>query len=164
MKKCSKCKQKRPFKEFYKNKRYLDGYQGVCKSCQRDYLTPRESVCEYCNRSFVVENENNLGYFCSKSCAGRSRRTIARIPGTRHWAHKIVHEAVRKGVLTVPLRCETCNKWTDYPLHGHHDDVTKPLDVTWLCVPCHKKRDKELKEIKSDLDIDYSKPIHSSTI
>jgi ribosomal protein S27AE len=29
---------------------------------------------------------------------------------------------------------------------AHHEDYDKPLDVMWLCQPCHKQRHKELKE------------------
>ena len=26
-------------------------------------------------------------------------------------------------------------------IHGHHENlIEKPLEVTWLCAPCHKKR------------------------
>jgi hypothetical protein len=30
---------------------------------------------------------------------------------------------------------------------AHHDDYDKPLDVMWLCQPCHKQRHKELKQL-----------------
>jgi ribosomal protein S27AE len=28
---------------------------------------------------------------------------------------------------------------------AHHEDYDKPLEVMWLCQPCHKQRHKELK-------------------
>jgi hypothetical protein len=27
---------------------------------------------------------------------------------------------------------------------AHHEDYDRPLDVMWLCQPCHKQRHKEL--------------------
>ena len=41
--------------------------------------------------------------------------------------------AVRSGVL-VRQPCEKCST---EKTHAHHDDYTKPLDVRWLCRPCH---------------------------
>ena len=35
MKKCSKCKQEKPFTEFYKGKK-PDGYQNECKTCGKE--------------------------------------------------------------------------------------------------------------------------------
>jgi ribosomal protein S27AE len=29
---------------------------------------------------------------------------------------------------------------------AHHEDYDKPLEVMWLCQPCHKQRHKELKQ------------------
>lgn len=44
-----------------------------------------------------------------------------------------VYKATKTGQLT-RQPCETCgNPKTD----GHHTDPTKPLNVQWLCHPCH---------------------------
>jgi len=56
-------------------------------------------------------------------------------------AQRLVEKAVKKGVL-VPEPCETCGdnpKGSDgrRMVQGHHDDYTKPLEVRWLCQPCH---------------------------
>lgn len=50
--------------------------------------------------------------------------------------HGQVHYAVRTGRLTRPPECAECgNGWRR--LVGHHEDYNKPLDVIWLCTPCH---------------------------
>lgn len=48
----------------------------------------------------------------------------------------IVLDAVRKGELVRPDRCESCH--AEKKLEAHHDDYSRPLDVRWLCRLCHK--------------------------
>lgn len=35
--------------------------------------------------------------------------------------------------MTAPCPCAT----SGVPLHGHHHDYAKPLEIEWLCVACH---------------------------
>jgi hypothetical protein len=52
-----------------------------------------------------------------------------------HLARNAVASALRRGKITVPDRCERCK--LEKSLQAHHPDYSKPLDVQWLCVPCH---------------------------
>lgn len=50
--------------------------------------------------------------------------------------------------------CESCGEAK--PLDGHHEDYSKPLEVVWLCRPCHHAADKvrrarEFTESRRDL-------------
>lgn len=47
-------------------------------------------------------------------------------------AYAIVYR--RRGKL-IPQPCEKCG--TTEEIQMHHEDYSKPLDVKWLCVPCH---------------------------
>jgi hypothetical protein len=53
------------------------------------------------------------------------------------YVHSLVKKALKSGELVRPLTCEACGKirrtW------AHHDDYLKPLQVRWLCKPCHAK-------------------------
>lgn len=46
-------------------------------------------------------------------------------------------QALKKGTLVRPGRCENCGK--ECKPHAHHDDYAKPLEVRWLCPPCHRR-------------------------
>lgn len=50
-------------------------------------------------------------------------------------ARNALGTALRWGNLAKAERCEGCGD--NGPLHGHHEDYAKPLEVVWLCVPCH---------------------------
>ena len=51
--------------------------------------------------------------------------------------------AERRGDLTRPEQCEICG--TETNVQAHHDDYGQPLDVRWLCMPCHTIRHRELQ-------------------
>ena len=46
-----------------------------------------------------------------------------------------INDAIRYGKLVKPTDCEACG--SESALHGHHASYSRPLDVQWLCVPCH---------------------------
>lgn len=54
-------------------------------------------------------------------------------------AHKIVAAALKGGHIINPGQCSACGKISNY-LDAHHDDYTKPLNITWLCISCHRKK------------------------
>ena len=66
----------------------------------------------------------------------------------RAHARRLVQIAVAKGTLTRPDSCQRCggspppasrrDGSARYPIQGHHEDYSKPLEVIWLCTPCHK--------------------------
>jgi hypothetical protein len=56
----------------------------------------------------------------------------------KYKAHTAVHNAVRDGRLEKPDRCAHCHT-AEVSIHGHHEDYSKPLDVVWLCAPCHRQ-------------------------
>ena len=49
-------------------------------------------------------------------------------------AHRIVYAAIKKGTL-VRKPCQRCGSTTR--VQAHHHDYSLPLDVHWLCEPCH---------------------------
>lgn len=59
----------------------------------------------------------------------------------RRAAHITAGNAIRDGRL-IPQPCERCGEKNH--THAHHEDYSKPLDVMWLCRPCHGKRHREI--------------------
>jgi hypothetical protein len=57
-------------------------------------------------------------------------------------AHQAVKKALRNEKLKPPKKCEECK--APVPLQAHHEDYSKPLEVTWLCTGCHVNRHQEL--------------------
>jgi hypothetical protein len=55
---------------------------------------------------------------------------------TRAKIHDLVNHAIRRGDLT-RLPCDECGH--TIRVNAHHEDYSKPFDIWWLCVRCHKK-------------------------
>jgi len=45
---------------------------------------------------------------------------------------------VDHGKIEKPDKCSACG--TQGEVEAHHEDYSKPLDVEWLCIRCHKKK------------------------
>jgi hypothetical protein len=75
-------------------------------------------------------------------------RTYPRSTRAKELARSAVTHAVRSGVLTKPRHCQACGD--SGRLCGHHADYTRPLDVTWLCLPCHAELHRELRALQKE--------------
>lgn len=136
-KECFKCKNIKPFSDFYKHSRMADGYFNKCKDCARaDSLKHR------------LENIEKVREF-DRNRVNHPERMKAKIEITRAWraadkrrqkAHSMVANAIKNGSLVRELCCR-CGSEKSL---AHHEDYDKPLDVMWLCQACHKQRHKEI--------------------
>lgn len=65
-------------------------------------------------------------------------------PRADHDAHHVVEWALDAGALVRPDGCEVCGvvprpmRNGRSAIQAHHDDYSRPLDVRWLCRPCHR--------------------------
>ena len=67
---------------------------------------------------------------------GIPRQRADRLLYPEQWAaRQAVAQALIKGKLVTPDACERCGD--SAPLQAHHADYGRPLDVAWLCRPCH---------------------------
>lgn len=57
-------------------------------------------------------------------------------------AHNKVNNSIKRGILK-KLKCRDCER---LDTHAHHQDYSKPLEVTWLC-PSHHKLEHSKKSI-----------------
>lgn len=82
-------------------------------------------------------------------------------------AQNKMEKAIERGELVRPDTCENCGKRPGQGkdgrslIQGHHDDYNRPLDVRWLCQPCHHEWHKQhtpVEEVVSsvvpDIEID----------
>ena len=129
MKVCFKCLVEKDLEDFYKHPGMADGHLGKCKECAR--------------RDSRKNRRDNLEHYRSYDRARGSRQSIEDIRRYRKdnpikvRAHRITVRELRAGRLVKPDRCSVC--YAQGPIHGHHDDYSKPLEVRWLCVSCHKQ-------------------------
>jgi hypothetical protein len=57
----------------------------------------------------------------------------------KYKAHYTVNNAIRGGRLVRPDVCERCGDTAK--IEASHDNYSKPLEVEWLCRPCHRSKD-----------------------
>lgn len=122
----------------------------VCKHCRFVFLARASEVragrALYCSRSCA--SKANLGEKNPNWKGGRSqdnmyykRRSIARHP-EKNRVRQITHRAIKSGKLE-KKPCEVCGA---EKVEAHHEDYSKPLEVTWLCRKHHTERHNELNK------------------
>jgi len=136
-KKCFKCQTIKPLTEFYKHLKMADGYLNKCKECTKNDANKHRS-----------ENIEKIRAY-DRERGKIPERIKATTEITRAWraqnkkrsiAHNAIFRAIRNGSL-LRLPCIRCGEKKSL---AHHEDYDKPLDVMWLCQPCHKQRHKEI--------------------
>lgn len=148
---CFKCGAEKPLSDFYKHKKMADGHLNKCKTCtKKDSSQHREDnlekVKEYDRNRGGLEHRVAARREYAKTETGQANLQKAkksyseRNPKVRK-AHSAVSNAIRDGKLTRPSYCECCREALF--VEAHHCDYNKPLDVLWLCDPCHKEWHKK---------------------
>jgi hypothetical protein len=84
--------------------------------------------------------------YCSLRCkyaAQRTgKRTVRKTIAIARAAHSLVRYHIIAGNLVRPTTCEQCGA-SGCRIEATHYDYSRPLDVRWLCVSCHRRWDRE---------------------
>ena len=136
-KECFKCNSVKPLEEFYKHPSMPDGHVNKCKECNKNDVTANRNKNIERVRAYDRERAKNPERMQANLEINRAWRAEDK---RRQVAHSAVARAIRNGSL-VRIPCIKCGEQKSL---AHHEDYDKPLDVMWLCQPCHKQRHKEL--------------------
>jgi len=61
----------------------------------------------------------------------------------RYKARNQIQIGLTNGSIKKPDSCSLCG--IECPVHGHHEDYSKPLEVMWVCASCHGTIHSEAK-------------------
>lgn len=136
-KECFKCKTIKPLEEFYKHAGMADGHLNKCKQCTKgDVLDHRQKNIEKI-RKYDRERAKNPE-------RAKAAAEISKAWRTEDKRRQSAHNAVARALRTGKLVRESCVRCGEKKSIAHHEDYDKPLEVVWLCQPCHKQRHKEI--------------------
>lgn len=140
---CTVCKKNKVFSEFSRESKVKSGIRSICKKCSQDYkktYVPDSDRLRELARKPQARRMKKQRYLRLKDDPEEKKKsllTVLRYNASHKEeiaAHKLVKEAVRKGLLRKEL-CAVCG--TDVRVHGHHPDYKQPLKVIWLCHTHH---------------------------
>lgn len=164
---CKKCEEEKSRDHYYKEDKNANGLKLFCKDCykersQNHYMNNRSQINEhrknhrkennllineserYYRRGYRYKNRERIRKYQSDwSKANRLKVREASIKYANKYPERVIansrlSDAVRYGKIKKPSSCSRCNKKSHKRhIHGHHSDYSKPLDIVWLCVPCH---------------------------
>lgn len=130
---CRDCCIDRDAEEFPRRGRNDRKRRGTCRSCIRNAARRRREA----RREELQAYDRRRHQEPARKQAHREHVAAyrARYP-ERHSARRAVARALKNGTL-VRLPCEVCGS---LKTQAHHDDYSKPLEVTWLCFRDHRAR------------------------
>lgn len=132
-KQCFKCGEVKPISGFYRHPKMADGHLNKCKDCtKKDVRSHRIDSAESVRAYDRERAKRPEAVARRKSYAERYQQDHRE----RRAAHYKVNNAVRDGKLA-KRPCAFCGAADN--LEAHHHDYSRPLDVTWLCTPCHRR-------------------------
>jgi hypothetical protein len=129
---CTLCGVTKPLSEFYAAPACKDGRAGQCKACVK--VRARNHRLQNAERIRAYDRERAKLPHRVLERAERFLRYVEQHP-ERRAAHIAVGNAIRDGRL-LKMDCAFCGEPKTI---AHHHDYNKPLEVTWLCQPCHHR-------------------------
>lgn len=137
-KKCIRCKEEKLHEFFYNSRYSKDKKDYYCKLCkkelkQEEYQKHKERYKEF----GIAYRKTERGKLVSKKVTDNMK---VKYP-EKTKARNMLNASIIKGVIQKPDTCESCLE--KVRVCGHHDDYSKPLDVRWLCYPCHTEWHKK---------------------
>lgn len=170
---CSKCKKEYPLDNFYKQSKRKGGKHPWCKPCCKEHQKKNMSRRveleskkwrddpEYRQRRLELQrnwSKKNIEYKRQKEKENRLKNPIPYKRRVRRYAdahpeemktmaraRQKVYQAIKKGEMIRPNECEWCGSYRN--IQAAHYDYDRPLEVKWLCKPCHAKWDYEEPKI-----------------
>jgi hypothetical protein len=138
-KECFKCKTVKLLTDFYKHPQMPDGHVNKCKECNKNDVTA--------NRNKNIEKVREY----DRARGKKPERIKAATEITRAWRmedyrRNVAHNSVARAIRSGSLLRQPCCRCGEVKSIAHHEDYDKPLEVMWLCQPCHKQRHKEMKK------------------
>lgn len=134
VKKCFKCSETKDLSMFYHHKKMTDGHLGKCKECTKTDATKHrntniDKIRQYDKDRSKLPHRKILSAKCRQRFRNENPLAVA--------AHNKVSRALKSGFIFRPDRCSSCKEIGK--VVGHHHNYEAPLDVVWLCQPCHKQ-------------------------
>jgi len=166
---CKECLKKRSNYQRQRNKEQYKKYFAEYREKNRDLLRERSKIDYYVNweKRRRLANEN---YYKRRELIAVQRAQKRRLSGEREknrirqklwrqenrskyalqiteWkksnpekaaSHSLILWAIKTGLIKRDSECKQCGK--NCKTEGHHENYSKPLEVTWLCKLCHAKK------------------------
>jgi len=109
----------------------------LIKYNKRVYKNQRTTQYHYCRDCTTTRLKKYRATDNGKKRVAQAQRRYLAIDTTKikTRARQEVAKAVSSGELKRPKNCTRCFK--PKPLQAHHEDYSKPLDVSWYCAGCH---------------------------
>lgn len=133
-----------------KRKAYYEAHKEEAAAQAKAYAAKNRQKLTDKHREYCAANREKINAYYRNYRVNNAEKvhklefeSKARNP-LKRWARKTMERAIITGFLTRPLACEQCHR--DAPVEGHHEDYNRPLDVNWLCVPCHATADRNRRK------------------
>jgi hypothetical protein len=157
MKWCRGCDQAKPVEAFWEARNKPDGRSHPCIECCKARAEANKEVI-YARakelRLADLDARRAAHRIVSRKYRERHRERLAEERRARdispehkaryaraHNARNILKYHVDHGKIIKPDVCQACGG--PGPIEGAHSDYDRPLDVLWLCLPCHRQWDAQ---------------------
>lgn len=117
--------------------RDIPAHRRCCSRRCASVLKGKRTAALHCQAG---EGNHNFKGWRSRDKRAYVNRYRARNPQIAR-AHDAVKRALASGDLVRPDLCQRCQKAP--AIHSHHEDYAAPLDVLFVCRPCHRVLDAE---------------------